>query len=165
MPKDPRDYGICTHLPTDVVKLYHGLDSGKPTLCSSDNRPILVILNGGTHFESNAQKTIAGFIDVAYHQLMEVKQSCEWPLHFEMIWTGLNAQSRALDSIYPRQSREKAQLFNEFVDQYVNSTLGMIPIDFLNLTKDAAVSDGLHYLSDVNLVKANVILHVANFLA
>jgi hypothetical protein len=76
----------------------------------------------------------------------------------------LNAQSRALDALYPAQSREKAQEFNQVVDKYVASTFGMIPINFLNLTKDAAASDGYHYLSDVNLYKANAILHAANFL-
>ena len=166
MPIDPRDYGICTHLPSNVVRLYHGLASAlnSPIFCNNDSRPILIILNSGAHYQSSAQKTIEEFINVTHQQLLAIQKSCEWPLRLNFIWTGLNAQSRALDLLYPAQSREKAQEFNQVVDKYVASTFGMIPINFLNLTKDAAASDGYHYLSDVNLYKANAILHAANFL-
>lgn len=168
MPNDLRDYGVCTHLAANAVKLYHGLshtlDEVELSLCSDDSRPILIILNGGTHYQSSAQRTIEEFIDVIYHKLRVIQKSCEWPLRFKFIWTGLNAQSRSLDDFYPAQTRENAQQFNEIVDKYVSSTFGMIPINFFNLTKDAAASDGYHYLSDVNLYKANAILHTASFL-
>lgn len=169
MSSDPRDYGICTHLPATPVQLHHGLrfalkNKGN-TFCSNDSRPILIVLNGGTHYRSNVQHTIAASIDLTHHQLQAIQESCEWPLSFRVIWTGLNTQSRSLDAAFPYQSRERAQEFNDIVDAYVASTHGMIPLNFWNMTRDAAVSDGFHYLSEVNLHKANIILHAADFLA
>jgi hypothetical protein len=34
----------------------------------------------------------------------------------------------------------------------------------MNLTKDAQTSDGFHFLSDVNIMKAFLLLHVAHLL-
>lgn len=39
----------------------------------------------------------------------------------------------------------------------------MIPLNFWNMTRGAAVSDGFHYLSDANFHKANITLHAADF--
>ena len=76
-----------------------------------------------------------------------------------------HAQSRRADGRFPRQSRENASVFNEDTARYAVNTWGAIPLDFLNLTADAPSSDGVHFLSDVNLDKAFVLLRALELLA
>jgi len=83
-----------------------------------------------------------------------------------LIWVSMNSQSAALDEDYPHQSRENALLFNERIRKSFIS-IGLTPgqdvllLDWWNLTADAQSSDGIHYLSDVNLAKAAQILYLA----
>jgi hypothetical protein len=171
LPEDPRDCGICTWLPfREAFHLHYVAIPGErespvwEKLCCNDPRPALIILSGGSHFGSNAKYAKKKLINKIYEKLQGIKTVCQWSCNFKFVWTGLNAQSRLMDQRYPHQSRENATQFNEVVDEYVSSELGMIPVNFMNLTRDAPTSDGIHYLSDVNMYKANVLLHIARLI-
>lgn len=175
LPEDPRDYGLCTHIKGAIFKLRFAplsLPGRNPeessliwqSLCVEDERPILVTLNGGAHFGSDPDQTLSKFIAVVQQRMHDANRACNRDLNFKVLWSGLNAQSRKLDIMYPHQSRENAVSFNSVVDAKVLE-YGMVPLDFWNLTLDAATSDGYHYLSDVNIFKATAIVHVAKFLA
>ena len=78
----------------------------------------------------------------------------------------MSSMSSAISVMYPHQSRENILLFNEGIkDLFVSS--GLLPgqdvliLDWWNFTADAQSSDGVHYLSDVNLGKAAQILYLA----
>lgn len=171
LPGDPRDCGACTWLSSQETFHLHYLElPGKEDgpvweqLCNEDPRPGLIMLNGGTHFGSGVETTKKDLITKTYEKLQEVKTRCQWTCDIKMVWAGLNAQSRLLDQRYPHQSRESAKHFNDLMDDYVASRLGMLPLSFWNLTRDAPTSDGFHYLSDVNMYKAIVLLHVARLI-
>ena len=78
----------------------------------------------------------------------------------------MNAQSTALDDSFPNQSRNNVLIFNSEIKElfiFAGMTPGrdVVFLDWWNLTKDAQSSDGLHYLSDVNLAKAAQLIYLA----
>ena len=97
---------------------------------------------------------------------------CQQQNKIKVIFVGLHAQSRILDEHYPHQSRENAIRFNQNISAYFRDpvqiekyyTNKIIEVDPWNLTADAQSSDGLHFLSDVNVVEANHILNVVKML-
>lgn len=76
------------------------------------------------------------------------------------IWSGLNAQDDVLDITYPHQSRQSAIIFNNVTKTYVMNRYNMESLNFVNMTTHASVSDGYHYLSDVNVMKAVYLLNM-----
>ena len=79
-----------------------------------------------------------------------------------VLWVGLGAQARQLDAVYSNQAREATQKFNKVVFDYVTSKYQLPYLDVWELTKDAQTSDGFHYLTDVNLVKAQYVVSFMN---
>lgn len=168
LPTDIRDHGYCTHLPrSPTVRLAYALAPNATfyeALCRNDSRPTLVFLNGGAHFDSDANRTMREHIDVFQAEIERTKAECPHPLDVTVVWTGLHAQSRRLDPLRPHQQRERTAAFNAVVDRYVAEKYGMLPLNFWNLSRDVASTDGLHHVTDVNLYKANAMLHVARLL-
>ena len=72
---------------------------------------------------------------------------------------GMGGQARRVDPIFPHQSREAVRNFNDAAFSYVSATHSLPSFDYLELTRDAMTSDGVHFLSDVNLVKAAYLVH------
>jgi hypothetical protein len=82
-----------------------------------------------------------------------------------VIWIQAGAQSRAMDNLYPRQSRECTRVFNEEMASWFHTNgVNVTVLNFWNLTADAQTSDGFHNLLDVNLMKAFYVLRVAQML-
>ena len=134
--------------------------------CIDDTyKGIFIVLQGGSHWKSNSTETFANLIQpvITHHKYRE----CSCLGKVRLIWLAMNAQSSALDVPYPQQSREKALLFNEEIRQsfidvgFVPNNEDVLIIDWWNMTADAQSSDGLHYLSDINLAKAAQILYLA----
>jgi len=66
--------------------------------------------------------------------------------------------------MYPHQSRENALTFNDqLVEAFANDDEIRV-VDFWNLTLDAQSSDGYHYLTDVNSVKADVVVAIVDMI-
>ena len=71
-----------------------------------------------------------------------------------------------LDSRFPHQAEKHAVEFNAVTAKHILQTYGreenmkIVVLDFMNMTRGAAVSDGFHYLSEVNLIKAMYIFNV-----
>ena len=102
---------------------------------------------------------LAQFTDVLEPLLAEVEQaslSCPH-IRFHVAVAGLGAQSRHLDAKYPFQAREGSAQFNEKLFEFTKGRYSFF--DAWNLTRNAPTSDGYHYLTDVNLVKAMYLLN------
>ncbi|KAL9182059.1 hypothetical protein ACHAXT_012402 [Thalassiosira profunda] len=125
---------------------------------------ILIVLQGGLHWAMNATDTFDSFVQpVLSHPKY---QQCACLGKVRLVWTGMSAQSRALDeSGYSHQSRENATIFNEKITKAFVAA-GLTPgqdvtiLDWLSFTADAQSSDGLHFLADVNVGKAAQILYL-----
>lgn len=124
---------------------------------------VLLFLQGGLHWYMNASDTFEAMVKpVIAHPKFE---ECLCFGKVRMIWEARNAQSRVADEYYPHQSRENGLLFNEEIRKSFESTglvLGkdVLILDWWNMTADAQSSDGVHYLSDVNLAKAAHLLYL-----
>ena len=96
-----------------------------------------------------------------------VLQKCANAGKLQVIWINFHAQSRKLDTQYPFQARENTSNLNRDMERLlVQKGYGHVPIfDVFNLTLDAQTSDGYHFMSDVNLLKAYVVLTAANLMA
>eukprot|EP00970_Alexandrium_tamarense_P016122 scaffold6180_cov194-Alexandrium_tamarense.AAC.3 len=130
-----------------------------------DYRGVLLFLQGGLHFKSKPQPTFDKVIEpVITHPKY---QECLRRGKILTIWSGLQSISPESAKKYPHQSRENALLFNEEIFRLLHSRndvhLGtdLLIVDWLNMTADAQSSDGVHYLTDVNLAKAAQILYIA----
>jgi hypothetical protein len=171
---NPREYHVCSHLPIDTDRFQFSQgwnDAVFETLCkqgdiaSNNNntfRGILLVLQGGLHYGGSnpveyVNKSLAPFFQQpGFQTCSQIKGAVN------VIWTTYASQSRTLDDKYPHQSREKASDFNDYVISYLQQQpFPVTLLDQHNLTMDAQTSDGVHYLSDVNLLKVYLILHLA----
>jgi len=129
--------------------------------CREDSSPRVFWLQGGAHFHSKPYKAVK---DLFVRHVIGIRQehrNSKCPGHPIIFISGLNSQSRSLDQPFPEQTRERAAFFNEklaqaVADPWLTSNNEIHMVDFMNLTLDAQTSDGYHYLTDVNIVKADV---------
>lgn len=130
--------------------------------CSNDSRPVVVYLQGGAHFSTNASETIREFLDPVMQHISVVLASCP-AVRVHYVWGSMHTQSVALNARYPRQANERMLIFNKEMREYVSSTYSFTDIfDYANLTANAMKSDGFHQLQDVNMVKASYLLTYVN---
>lgn len=160
---DQRQYGVCSS--THVQPFALTYSGGSPTLesvaaCSKDVRPSFMLVSGGGHHKSDATQTIQQLVEPTMSVVKEAMLACP-NVTFHVAWMGLGAQSRLLDDRYPHQRREVITIVNNDLAQYWQEQYNVKTFDVWNLTKNAPTSDGVHYLTDVNLVKA---LYVLNYM-
>ena len=161
---DPRAYGVCTRqLQSTTSPLFaftwsDSIWSLGADFCFADPRPRLVLLQGGAHFGSKPER-FRGFLDEQMARIVNVSLACPHRLVWHAVWLGQSAQRRQLDKQYIWQTRENARSFNAEVAVHMLSKYGVRMLDTWNVTVEAASSDGFHWLSDVNLVKAMAVVH------
>lgn len=128
-----------------------------------DARPALLFVAGGMHFGVDAALTRARLLaPVVQGARSEVASGCP-ATALRLAWGSLGAQDRALDKKYPRQARELVAVFNAAMAAEA-SRLGGTPLDFLPATRDAPSSDGVHQLTDANVLKAAAVLELMRLL-
>ncbi|KNC84352.1 hypothetical protein SARC_03432 [Sphaeroforma arctica JP610] len=129
-----------------------------------DTRPVLIQLQGGLHVKSSAKRTISEIIQPLLENPKFKK--CQEKGKVRLIWHAGSAQSRVLDKKYPHQSRENYLEFNKKIDEYLTENqVNVTILDWWKLSENAQMSDGVHYLQDVNVMKSNHFLTVASMLA
>ena len=165
--RDPRPYGVCTAASASNFTLAFHLVYGTLLLpdmtgfCSADSRPRLLLLQAASHWHTDPERTRAAFLSPILEHVRALQAACPHRNEWRIVWLAGAAQSRLLDARYPHQSREQMADFNR---RMADTLLGLgIPvIESWNLTLNAATSDGLHFLTDVNMQRATSIL---NFLS
>lgn len=161
-------YGIC---PNNRRPFRFGFKGDKhdhhDRICSDDPRPRLVLIHHGPLHNNQAKDIIEKTLSKLVDFILELKNRChnKFPVYF--VWTGLDSQRRHLDKRYHEQTREKAFAFNELTAAWVAAQpkhLNFSVIDTLNMTRDAATSDGYHYLSEPNILKGMYLFNVMSYL-
>ena len=163
--RDPRVYGVCSqeesfHFTLQLFVVWE--NAQLPDLsfsCSDDPRPRFLVLQAAAHYSTDAERAKTEFIAPLLSQLTAFRVSCPHQNDWRIVWMAAPAQSRVLDEKYPQQSRERVLAFNKNISDYLQP-LGTAILDTWNLTANAATSDGFHYLSDVNLQRANALLNL-----
>ena len=167
----PQSYGICrsnlSHRFTFTLKWVgpgpeHWWDDLE-WLCTADQRPRIIVLQGCLHYRVNATKVVDELLVPFFTGLITLHRSCRFPLSWRIMWIGVSAPSRSMDQSWPHQSRDRQKAFNSYVSAWL-AQLGIPTLHFFNLTLEAATSDGNHYLSEVNMLKASAILNVMHIM-
>jgi len=174
-----RDMEICSHLPEHRVGarfLGYQLDASKPFpqlpyeefwCMRPEYKGVFLFLQPGGQrpdlIDIIMKKYFIGVIERP-----EI-QKCLKQNKFHVVFASSGVQSRRLDEKYPWQERNLTRIYNELLETRIRaldiSHNVHIPIlDWWNLTEDAQTQDGYHYLSDVNLIKAYQVFHLARAL-
>ena len=145
-----------------------------PAICSPGDGLRLIYLQGGAHYESKADRFFEEFIRQTIEEIKRIVSTCAHPIRHKVrvILSGIGACDDFLQKRFPYQNTSAVIRFNARVEELVNLTYPTLPIvtmDFLKVTEwaiaDGRTSDGYHFLSDVNLIKAMSILNVMERMA
>jgi hypothetical protein len=160
--------GLCPNDTNHAVETFHEKMRQMPKInfdgvnCSKeDSRGMLLILQGGLHRQIRAGPTYNDFQYIWQHPVVN---TCAKYKKLIVIWCSYNTQSTTVDKKYPRQSAQNGIIFNQQMQELFDSN-GMeniTTIDWMNLTKGAQTSDGVHYLMNVNFFKAQQLLFLAD---
>jgi hypothetical protein len=149
------------------------LDFKTYKLCSDDTsgtRPILVFIQGGTHYRTNPNFFIHTRIVPAIAEIQAYLQACPKKVdinRLRFIFSGVPVVDSRVEHKYPAQERSNAAKFNREIEIYTNNNIkNSVFLNFWNLTLEATdrTCDGFHSLTDINLMKTMVLLNSMNFL-
>lgn len=159
----PRDLGVCSHLPE--FNQFRLMNPNWDLIdCSDPNyKGAIYMIQGGAHFETNATKTLIELIDPIFNH--PTFRTCLELGKLRVVWVSYGSQSRQLDTQYPLQTRENAFIFNQEMEIELKKRLeDIVIIDWWRLTAEAQTSDGLHSLTDINVMKANHLINILSYL-
>ena len=169
--RDSRTYGVCTPRLGSPFQLGYELRYGGFSLpsnwdnafCSADVRPRIIVVNGGVHYQYEIEKIKTTLLYPLFDRIQNATVTCAYFIPWRVIYLNSPAQSRVLDIKHPNQRRELVANFNQALIREL-ATLNVTVLDVWNLTRNAATSDGFHYLSDVNLQMAITIVNWLHFI-
>ena len=169
---DPKERGIChgeiTSLyfsayawkggPASSKQKFKGVDCQK-----SDSRGMVLILQGGLHFVSQANPTYQHFGPIFSDPAV---LACAEAGKLIVIWCSFNSHSPSTFRKYPHQSTRNGLIFNQQMEQLFqqNGHINLTTIDWMNLTQRAQTSDGVHYLTNANYFKFQQLLVLAELM-
>jgi hypothetical protein len=179
----PEDFGLfkefkpyqihaCPHLPFDeqfnqryeVIRQSKGLDFLNHVNCTQQrSKGILVYIQGGVHFKWRARQTFKNvWIKVLRYDSI---RECARVQKLTLIWSGYTVQSPFMDEIFKHQSLEYGIQFEITMDHLIHRHRISLPIlRWLNLTLGSPKADGIHFLTDVNLERAQHVMILAKML-
>jgi hypothetical protein len=114
-----------------------------------DRRPMFLLVAGGLHYKVRIKAALQFLFLPAIKEATEYASRLNIPLSIAL--SGLGVHHRDNDVKYPIASREMALIFN---DKLVSHFPEHAFFDHWNLTRNAATFDGVHLLTEANLIKA-----------
>jgi hypothetical protein len=102
------------------------------------------------------EETVLKIFKVSIEGLQKYAKRCN--AQALIMVTGCHAQSKVLDARFPHQAWDNAQKINEKIQNILPP--GVVFMDYFKMSKLAQTSDGYHYLSNINLEKADAMLRV-----
>jgi hypothetical protein len=131
-----------------------------------DKRPKLIFLQGGGAHEHRSDLFFNNTIQPYIEKLKIFQNNCT-NSKIIIIFSFGNAMKHFLDELYPIQVQERTLKFNKEMEIkiksiYPNENISIV--DFFELTKEGDSSDGYHYLSSINLQKANIVFKLMKLL-
>jgi hypothetical protein len=182
IPDDARKLGFCRHAKffspfsfTWFSSLPDGtLKSDTSFLCTNDSKPKFLYLQGGAHFATNAETFLYLLVLPIFESINRTVNSCPYNVSssIRIAMSGVNICDKSVSAKYPMQSDANSIRFTRRLVELLREKYPLVPvvvIDFLSITgeaiADGRTSDGYHFLSDINLIKAMTILNVMRAMA
>jgi hypothetical protein len=168
----PYQLHTCHHLQIDnqATQAYAVNRNGKQTYnyeainCSApDYKGLLLYLQGGVHYKWKASKTFRGiWRKIITHPNI---RECAKYRKLIMIWSGYMSQSPVLDRRFQEQSMSKGLIFDSEIEKKLQRFGFSVPtLSWINLTLGSTKTDGLHFMTDVNLERAQHLMILAKIL-
>mmetsp|Transcript_3732 Transcript_3732/g.5604 ORF Transcript_3732/g.5604 Transcript_3732/m.5604 type:complete len:241 (+) Transcript_3732:381-1103(+) len=181
---DARKMGLCyqtKNFSPFTFKWFTSLPDGKLNLdtsfvCNSDTKLKFIYLQGGAHFETNPESFVHFLIRPIFLSLNETIQNCLYKdiiqNRIRIAISGVNICAQHVWEKHPTQSVSKSIYFTKKLIEIMRERYPLVPvviIDFLNMTNEAILdgrtSDGYHFLSDINMMKAMTIINLMHSMA
>lgn len=182
IPDDARKLGFCSHakhfspfsfmwfssLPDGTLK------TDTSFLCTNDSKVKFLYLQGGAHFATNAETFLYLLVLPIFESINRTVTSCPYNISstIRIAMSGVNICDKSVSAKYPTQSDANSIRFTHRLVELLREKYPLVPvvvIDFLSVTGEAIAggrtSDGYHFLSDINLIKAMTILNVMRAMA
>jgi hypothetical protein len=131
-------------------------------------KPFVWYLQSGAWFGTNPDDTIAKFLKPAFEHLHKQLSACRHRVH--VIVSGTTTCSDTVVKTYPFQHQKNSIRHNQVVREWLRENHpGVLFLDYIQLSAaEIAVnstSDGFHFLSDYNIITANVFLNILNLIS
>ena len=98
------------------------------------------------------------FVNPLMDSIAAVRSTCPHRFQLHLAWASATAQSRLLDAQFPQQARERVVDYNAAMEAEMTAR-GIAALHYWNATLNAASSDGFHFMTDVNLLRANSLIN------
>lgn len=136
-----------------------------PAVPAMDTRPIFAYLSSGTHDRTVADATLQR-LDAQLQALKRLKEACAASKRKVIVlFGGQGHVTRAVAAKYPHQDDAGFRAFDARMQQLLTERFPELEVDYMHwgaLSRGAPSSDGFHFLTDANLVRAQ---YLANYLA
>ena len=136
-------------------------------ICNPDPRPRFIFLQSGTHFSFNVAESIKHYWKPAGDHIVSETQECKYAVQdlLHVYYSAATGTAPANYDKYPTNHPNLTLEYNRQINEFMGQNYPMATyVDFFNMTLEAVTanrtSDGLHTLTDVNLMKAMVLLNV-----
>ena len=136
------------------------------TCGSLDGKAYMFAVQGAAHHMTNATTVITTWLHRDISAVRGWFKEC--PESLLIVYTGATVCVEAVEKLFPHQNREKVRAYNDHIRNWLHATHpSVIFLDPYNITLNAVsdpvsprTSDGFHFLSDVNVLQANVLLNL-----
>jgi hypothetical protein len=127
-----------------------------------DGRPVLTVIQAGIHQRHNLTRALEETFAPATAAIKNFSRLSRGKVF--TLFMGSHAESRRVDPSFPDQTREYVAKYHAGLEKEA-ARVGAFYFDFWNLTANAATQDGVHMLSDTQVIKAMSMLHLAHLLS
>lgn len=134
--------------------------------CPEYPKLVFIFIQGGHHVELSTYYGITTFLDPVMRMFQSALGSC-WD-RVRILYAGSTVCSDDVVKKYPHQKRENVEEYNRdtanwLKEHYPNAE----SVNFYNLSAESLdrTSDGMHSLTDVNLIKAMTVLNIMHHMA
>ena len=150
-----------------------GAPSNFSYVCAAERtRPVFIFLSQRLHYKYDAERTILEYYNTSLSNLQTSIASCPYDVAglVKVVVMGGGASTHAFEVRWPHQETSHVLRFNARMKSYLSDTTrGVAFLDTFNMTQEAVQvgqrsSDGLHLLSDVNIVRAVTTVHLMNLM-
>ena len=137
-------------------------------LSPNDSPPVVLWIQGGVHAGGVLSQAESAIFNPIISGALSRAEQCGKRLI--VLTSGLNLQSPNLDKTNPAFDIEHVAVFNAGLANFTAAltdnprVFAAYNVDFTELTRGALTSDGGHYLTDVNLAKADVLFRLLRLL-
>ena len=144
--RDITELGFCSFFESIKYKnismsssIFKDSSNGFPDdFCINDDRPHLIFIQGGSHFDTSTTYFMSLFFDQWMKNIQKFAAQCPYELRYIFVASGVPANSAAITAKYPDQSDGNSAYFNTNLEEILKIKYPQVVfLNFWNLTHEA----------------------------